>query len=152
VDKFTIIIDSREQTPYTFDIINPVPSTTIRGLKTGDYSILGFEDRVTVERKSLTDLYGSLGAGRDRFQREMLRMRDLEYAAVVIEAPWMTIINKPPSRSRLLPVSVIATIVAWSQRYKVHWIPCPNRVFAEKITHRILDRWYRDEETGLHKK
>ena len=133
-------------------MIEPLPKTTIRGLKSGDYSIDGFEDRVAVERKSLSDLYGSLGTGRDRFEREMVRLKDFEFAAVVIEAPWSTIINKPPSRSRLKAVSVVATIIAWMQRYRVHWITCPNRIFAEKITHRILDRWYRDEETGLHKK
>ena len=147
---FTIVIDTREQAPYTFDSINPKPNTITLGLKTGDYSLDGFEDRITIERKSLSDLYGSVGMGRDRFEREIARMVDMYFAAVVIEADWKTIIQNPPVRSKMSPKSVLATICAWMQRYRVHWIACPNRMFAEKITYRLLDRWYRDEETGLH--
>ena len=151
---FTIIIDTREQSPYTFEIIDPTPETIIRKLKTGDYSIDRFEDRIAIERKTLSDLYGSLGGKkstrRDRLEREMKRMCDMDFAAVIVEADWKTIIKNPPSRSKLKPVSVLATIIAWMQRYGVHWLTCPNRTFAEKATHRILDRWYRDEKTGLH--
>ena len=150
IKNFTIIVDTREQSPYSFQGVSPIPDTIVRGLSTGDYSLDGYEDRVTVERKSLSDLYGSVGTGRDRFEREMGRMAQLEFSAVVVEAEWSTIILSPPSRSRLKPVSVLATIIAWMQRYDVHWLTCPNRVFAEKLTHRILDRWYRDEQTGLH--
>jgi len=151
MSNFTIIIDTRERSPYTFETIDPMPNTMVSGLKTGDYSVDGFQDRITVERKSLTDLYGSIGTGRDRFEREMARMYSMDFAAVVVEADWTTIIKNPPSRSKLKPVSVFATILAWMQRYNVHWLTCPNREFAERATHRILDRWYRDEETGLHK-
>lgn len=154
--NFTIIIDTQERTRihrgYTFDIIKPAPPTIIRGLKTGDYSLEGYEDRITIERKSKTDLYGSIGNGRDRFEREMDRMSSFEFAAVVVEAEWGDIIKNPPTRSGLKPVSVLATVIAWMQRYNVHWITCPNRIFAEKTTYRLLDRWYRDEETGLHSK
>jgi len=152
---FTIIIDTQEKLGYTFESISPPPQTVIRTLKTGDYSIDGFEDRVTVERKSLSDLYKTLGGktsnNRDRFEREIVRMVDMDFAAIVIEADWKTIIRNPPSRSGLNSKSVLATILAWMQRHNAHWITCPNRMFAEKITYRLLDRWYRDEETGLHR-
>lgn len=154
--NFTIIIDTQERTRihrgYTFDIIVPKPNTIIHSMKTGDYSLSGYEDRITIERKSKADLYGSIGMGRDRFEREMARMSSFEFAAVVIEAEWGDIIKNPPTRSGLKPVSVLATVIAWMQRYNVHWITCPNRTFAEKTTYRLLDRWYRDEETGLHSK
>ncbi len=153
MNSFTIIIDTREQAPYTFELIQPSPpNTVIRGLKTGDYSLDGYEDRITIERKSKADLYGSIGPGRDRFENEMHRMSAFEFAAVVVESGWEDIIKNPPTRSGLKPVSVFSTVIAWMQRYNVHWITCPNRTFAEKTTYRLLDRWYRDEETGLHSK
>ncbi len=69
-----ITVDSREQHPYDFQGITaagrPVEVTTITaGLKSGDYSIAGYEDAVAVERKSLSDLYGTLTSGRDRFRK-----------------------------------------------------------------------------------
>ena len=79
MDDFTIAIDTREQQPYAF--VGAVTKT----LPTGDYSIVGLEDRVTVERKSKVDAYGSLGHGRARFRREFERLSRLDYAGVVIE-------------------------------------------------------------------
>lgn len=56
-----IIIDSREQTPLTFEHF-PFRCGT---LQSGDYSVAGHEGRFTVERKSIADLIGSLAAGRE---------------------------------------------------------------------------------------
>jgi len=72
-EKFlpTIIVDSREQTPLVFAHLPFIVS----GLPTGDYSVKGLEDDFTVERKTLSDLYGSLTSGRERFMRELQRMR-----------------------------------------------------------------------------
>ena len=55
-----MVIDTREKRPYSF------PRSVVRGLPAGDYSIDGFEDRVAVERKTHADMYGSLGARRER--------------------------------------------------------------------------------------
>ena len=54
-DNLTVIVDTREQLPLELSMC------TIRGtLPTGDYSILGFEEYVVVERKSLPDLIGCM--------------------------------------------------------------------------------------------
>jgi len=148
MSDFVVIVDTREQNPYTFEDISPPPDIVTGGLKTGDYSIEGYESRIAVERKSLVDLYGSVGNGRKRFEKEMERMFDLEFAAVVCEADWFTVLRNPPSRSKMNPKSVYATILAWMQRYRVHWLMCPNRSFAEKTTYRMLERWYWDEQSG----
>ncbi len=151
---FTIVQDTREQIPWTFTgftcdsphenvpLIVPVRTGT---LKTGDYSILGYEDKVCIERKTLADLYSTLGQHRDRFQREFERMAEMEYAALVIEADWGTICTQPPERSRLLPKTVYRTLIAWSQRYRVHLFPVPSLTFAERTGFRILERFYLDK-------
>lgn len=154
---FTVVIDTREQYPYSFtglaadadrDKLPLVVPTVMHGLATGDYSIHGFEDRVCVERKSLEDLYGTLGQGRDRFQREFERMADMEFAALVIEAGWETILTAPPAHSRLNPKTVYRTAIAWQQRYpNVHWWALPTRSLCEKTTYRILDRFFQDAAT-----
>lgn len=102
VCPFTIARDQQEQHPYGFESLpvrqadkgkRIVVKIEEMHLKTGDYSIVGLEDRITVERKSLVDLYGTLGGGRERFEREFERMMEMDCANVVIEADWREIIR-----------------------------------------------------------
>ena len=144
-----IIIDSREQKPYDFGCINPPPAVEVAALKAGDYSLKGFEGRIAIERKSLQDAFGTFGTGRKRFERELERMIGLQFAAVVIEADWDTIVRRPPLRSQLHPKTVVASIAAWCQRYRIHFWTCPNREFAERWTYRLLERFWKDREKDL---
>lgn len=156
VCPFTIIVDTREQHAFDFrgftadgpstlplrPLIVPIKS---QGLKSGDYSIDGYEERIAVERKSLSDLYSTLGQDRDRFIRELARLAVMDFGAVVVEASWATILHRPPDRSRLSPKSVYRSVLAWQQRYpRVHWWCCDTRQFAEETTLRILERYWRN--------
>jgi len=140
-----IIVDTREQNPYSFSNIQPIPPVVKVGtLKTGDYSIEGFIDKVCVERKAILDIFGTFGKGRKRFEKELERMAAMEYAAIMLEADWLNILRRPPTRSQLNPKTIYASVIAWEQRYRVSFWACPNRAFAEKTTYRILDRFWRD--------
>ena len=55
-----IIRDTREQNGYTFGFL-PQDQVKVATLPTGDYSIEGLEDQVTIERKSLADAFGTIG-------------------------------------------------------------------------------------------
>ena len=67
-EDVTAICDSREQLP-----LDLAPLKTVRGtLTTGDYSILGMENIVSLERKSLDDL---LDGAEDLFGRLRNRLR-----------------------------------------------------------------------------
>lgn len=151
---FTVAIDTREQAPFAFRGIHSdarqkrklllIP-TTRKTLHTGDYSIEGYESEITIERKSLEDLYGTLGQGRDRFERELERIASFQHAFVVVEASWMKILESPPPQTRLAPKSVYRSILAWQQRIPhLHWWACHTRRFAEITTFRILERFFRD--------
>lgn len=80
----TIIEDSREQTPLDFSGFRDVESVR-EGLKTGDYSIQGYEDRICFERKSIPDLVGTLIGGHERFLREMDRMKSFDAKYILVE-------------------------------------------------------------------
>ena len=82
--KITIIEDSREQTPLCFDGFKGV-SVIRRGLKTGDYSVSGYEDCICFERKAIGDAVSTLVNGHTRFLKEMERMRDFEANYILIE-------------------------------------------------------------------
>ncbi len=79
-DLPTILIDSREQRPLTFTHLPSERST----LASGDYSVRGLEETFAVERKTMADLVGSLKAGRDRFCRELHRLRGFSFARLLV--------------------------------------------------------------------
>ena len=83
-EEIVITTDSREQLSLDFAKFRGVSS--VRGtLKTGDYSIQGYEDQITFERKSVQDLVGTLTSGHTRFLREMERMRSFKAKYILIE-------------------------------------------------------------------
>jgi len=135
---FTIAIDTREQKPYKF-WDHPVE---VVGLKTGDYSIIGLEEKVCVERKSKADAYGTIGSGRARFERELERMLWFDYPAIVIECSLEQFLI-PPTHSALHPKSAINSLISWSIRYGVHIFFCGKRKHARTVTFRILEKYHR---------
>jgi len=139
-----IVIDTREQLPYKFQAINPPPDTIRKTLASGDYSIEGFENRIAIERKTKSDAFSSFGKGRARFERELERLSTFEFAAVVIESDWLELVRNPPARSRLNPKTIFVSVIAWSQRFGVHFFTAPGRAFTEKLTFRLLERFYKD--------
>ena len=116
---YTIIIDTREQTPLTF--ASGIP-TVRRGLATGDYSILGYEDLFTVERKSLADLVHTLIHERERFIRELRRMQSIPFRRVLCTADMAAVRRGNYKHSRANPKSVIAMIATFEVRYGVPFV------------------------------
>ena len=103
---FTVIVDTREQYPYTFAKIpadkgeggGTLTVPTERGtLETGDYSIKGLEQIIAIESKSKEDLFGSLGSGRGRFVRELERSEFTLNMHIVCEAELSAIRHHAPA-------------------------------------------------------
>jgi ERCC4-type nuclease len=148
-----VVVDTREQRPFAFNgITGPrgreLEIVTCRaGLKTGDYSIRGLEHEVAVERKSKADLYGTVGRGRARFEREIERLAAMERPAMVLECDLQSLLRSP-ERSRVSPSSVLNSLIAWSVRHRIPVWPCPGRRFAEIVTYRLLQHFWADRERG----
>ncbi len=127
-----VIIDTREQSPWDF----PVDVARVReGLCTGDYSIRGLEGIVRIERKSIDDLAACCGRERDRFERELLRLRAFPRRAVVVEGSEDDI-RHGRYASKIEPRSVLASIAAWASRYAV---PFHLSTDAAAAAHYALD-------------
>ena len=130
----TILIDTREQTPFTLAGY----TTRIATLKTGDYSLDGYEDKVAVERKSKEDAYGCVGAGRKRFTDCLERLSQLDRAAIVIERSIEDFDQCPPPRTRIDSAMAIGSYISWSCKYRIPVFWCHNKLYAERITVRFL--------------
>jgi len=138
---YIVALDSREQKPYWFS------RSEVMTLPTGDYSILGLEDRIAIERKTKADAYSSLGNHRARFQRELERLALLDFAAIVIESSLKDFLQAPPF-SRMNPKAAAATIIAWSVKYGVHVFFAGDRQHGNALTRQLLEKYwrYRKEE------
>ena len=136
-----IVRDSREQAPFAFAGL-PV-EVTVAALEAGDYSLAGFERRVAVERKELGDLVGCLGTDRQRFERELARLRGFDAAAVVVEAP-VVALRTGRYLGRLDAGAAWQSVLAFIQRYRVPFIFCGDRQDAEAVTFDLLRHFARD--------
>lgn len=125
--KLTIIEDTREQTPLDFSGHRGVESVR-SGLKTGDYSVQGYEDKICFERKSIPDLVGTLIGGHERFLREMDRMKDYEEKYILVE--------HSASKAYLYCErhgweykfdTIIQSLLAYAYHYRVRVKFCKNR-------------------------
>lgn len=89
--KPRIIIDSREKRPLPFQ--DWKSGTVIKALETGDYSLESYENIVTIERKSLSDLILCVGTERSRFFGCISRLSKYPYKYLLVETNLKTILE-----------------------------------------------------------
>ncbi|MGO9119464.1 MAG: ERCC4 domain-containing protein [Desulfomonilaceae bacterium] len=110
-----IVQDSREQFGYEGLFEHPC---VIGTLDSGDYSVLGLEHLIGIERKSLPDLLNSLTNDRPRFETELKRARSLHKFYILVEcAPADLLVSDFGKMSRAHPNSIWGTVCTWSSRY-----------------------------------
>ena len=137
--KPCIVIDTREQSPWTFDATRV---DSVRGtLHTGDYSLLGFEGSVVVERKSLDDWVSTIIHERERFERELARMATFDFRCVIVEGSYADVRDHIYT-SQAHPSSVFGLSVCLMVDYSVPVLYCHDRAIASRVAERILRRWF----------
>jgi ERCC4-type nuclease len=85
-DRYIVIRDTREKSGqgWSFAASSSCGGTRISTMKTGDYTLEGFENLVCVERKgSIAEFAGNLG--QPRFRKELDRMASFKHCVVVLE-------------------------------------------------------------------
>jgi ERCC4-type nuclease len=127
-----VIIDSREQTPLRFAHLQSRVGT----LTSGDYSAAGLENFVAIERKSAADLVASVTRERDRFERELHRLRGFSFSRVIVTASRESI-ERGEYRSAATPKSVLASCDTFEVRYGVPFVFVAN----ETIAATLVERW-----------
>jgi len=123
----TIIIDTREQEPYSFD--SRLAVTVRRALPAGDYSLDGFESVVAVERKTLDDFVATVILSRARFCEELRKLAGYRSACVVVEAGLLDLLQKR-YRGGAHPNAVLGSALSLILDYRVPVFFCSNRQAA----------------------
>ena len=107
-EQITAVIDTREQMPLDLSPLRSIVGT----LPTGDYSVVGLENLVAIERKSLADLLGCVGQQRERFDREVLRLLAYPVRAIIVEASWADL-EAGEWRSQVTASAAIGSVLGW---------------------------------------
>ena len=139
---FTIAIDTREKLDhaYTFDGLH----TQRQKLDAGDYSIVGYEHCVVVERKTTLDMWGCVAGERTRFVRCLERLTAISHPLVVIECSLDEFIrSKPHQLQRVNIASAVGGILSWQCRYRIPFWWAGSRLLGERTTIRHLASYWK---------
>lgn len=115
-DAITAIIDTREQLPLDLSPLQVEAGT----LATGDYTVKGLENYITVERKSAMDMVGCFGGERERFEKEVQRMLAYPVRVLAIESSWEWFENESwlleNPKSKITRACAIGSLLSWIRK------------------------------------
>ena len=129
----TILIDTREPWPHPWEIHLPDAVFVRQGLETGDITAEA-NPSIVIERKTVSDFLGSITAGRERFNKELMRSRYLDHFCIIVEGSFMDCID---SRGGMNSESLIGTVAAITRRCcPIHF--AGSEAYAARLAFRIL--------------
>lgn len=149
---FDIIVDTREQQPWTFANVNGdiIDKIIYHKLDTGDYTIAGFEETLCIERKkSVAELANNITDS--RFDHELSRMYEFRHKFLLLEFDYYNIDTYPigsdiPKRLhkdiKITGPYILKKLSEIAIQYDIHVIPCGNTSYAEMVAISLMKRIY----------
>ncbi len=137
MERIGIVIDTREQQPYAFDTERF--DTVRRALPAGDYSLVGSETRVAVERKSMPDFVSTVIRARKRFHAELRKLAEYEHACIVVEGSLRDLLEgRYPGGAH--PNALLGSVLSIVVDFGVPVYFCSDRQCACRFVAGFLDR------------
>ena len=122
--------DTREQTPLTFTSCPNVEKVVKATLPYGDYACKHNNKKIPVvfERKSIGDLFGTLGKGIKRFKKEIGKAAEENVALIIIvEVNLSKILKGYKYSKKMKGIAVIRTLFTLLLKHRVPFVCCKNR-------------------------
>jgi len=148
--NYTVVRDSREQRGYFFKKFNTCNGTVQKKLDTGDYSILGLEDKVCIERKaSVSEIAMNLGKEKYAFYNEIERMREYEHKYIICEFSMQDVLKFPEGANiprelrdkvKITGKYILRCLMEFSVFNNVHVIFAGSETGAFHLTSSLLKR------------
>lgn len=149
MEKKLIIVDTREQKPIWDPTVFEVKSMK---LDEGDYTTEDLLNKAHIERKSPTDLYGSIIQGHNRFRDEIKRAIEKNIRlAIFVECPEEMFYKKRfPQGFRLkTPEAKLRKIISTMKRkYDLEFVWCEDR---DDMMEKML-LWFVEQRTMIFNK
>ena len=127
--RYTVIRDTREKSGqgWSYSPSTSCNGTLIQKLDTGDYSLLGYEKILTIERKgSITEFAGNIV--QERFERELERLMEFKYRFIILEFSVGKIMSYPQGsglppylvkKARISGNFIMSKIVNYQMQYDI---------------------------------
>jgi len=151
---FLLVVDTNEQLPlfishgsitkqyYSGDLI-----CTRQSLYLGDYSIKGFESKITIEWKTISDLYSSLFSDSKREWNKLSEISKFEHKFLVIEGLESEVL-KYQDFSKVNPNSMRGRLADIRLRLRIPIYYADGRLGAEKFILYHLTKYFRLKRSG----
>jgi ERCC4-type nuclease len=158
--KFVVIKDTREQKGWIFHKGDACDGMKLNALKTGDYTLEGFEDAVCIERKrSVEEIANNVGKEKKRFDAEMLRIQEYPFKYIICEFSMKDVIDYPRSifsdymwhtkeefcekeiaNRKITGKYILRALMEYQTWYGIHILFCDSVGNAQKVTESIFKR------------
>ena len=103
--EYTVLRDDREKHGYGWyfqeDSDRQKVNTVVKRLKTGDYTVKGYEGIFTIERKGSVIEFAT-NVLQKRFKEELVRMKDFDYSVVILEFSMNEMALWPRAQNRFI--------------------------------------------------
>lgn len=146
--EFTIIRDTREQTPWDFTFEHTV-AEELGTIKTGDYAVKGIEDKLCIERKGcIEEFANNLGKEYARFKRELIRMDEFPHSFIICEFPLKDLMEYPfhnnntklQQTSKISGKYLLKIMLEIQLDHKVKIIFCGSKFYAIRTALSLMKR------------
>jgi len=144
-----IIQDTREQKPWHFEFYGAEQIS--QKLDTGDYSFIGGEQFLVIDRKAdVLELYHNFFTDDyKRFKKELLRMGSILEKYIICEFPIQDIVDFPSSARvkknfKFGSNDLLYRVDYTTNKYGVNFLFCNNVAEAEKQAFDIIKRCYEE--------
>ena len=127
IPKPVVLVDTRERKPFPLHVNHPnwIGGERRVALKTGDYTVMGMENLLALERKNLADLVACTVTYRRPFLAACDRLARFRWKAILIEATYEDIKGGFESfaiPSAVHPNSVCGTLDAIEAKFGIPFI------------------------------
>jgi ERCC4-type nuclease len=150
--RFTILRDTREQegTGWQFRASDNCYGVERVKLDVGDYAIKGLEHLIMVERKTLGDLWGTLGPqdSYERFLRELERAAAHKLKYLVIEAT-LADVDRGYAFSKINSNNIHGKLISLQVKHNLHVIFAGRPDKAREYVRRLFAKLYQYHLDGI---
>ena len=116
-----VLVDTREKNPWRFE------NSELTTLKTGDYTLKGYESKFVIERKGCLEEFAS-NIIQPRFFKELQRLEDFTHPFLILEFNMSDIMDFPASTAipkhlwpslKITPQFILRTFLEIQTSFKV---------------------------------
>lgn len=146
-----VICDTREPWPHPWKIAvgGRVAAVVRQKLDVGDFTVAGLENILMIERKSLSDLYKSLGKDRGRFIRMIQRAdeKNIRERYLVVECDLSQLYQRFWF-SKICPKAIRMTLVSLTTNFNIKVIFAGNAIDAGRFSKDIMEKMHQYAQDG----